>query len=206
VLNGDDGVNQNSSPEHSSDELHEVGRDDDNEICNRVSKRLKTTTTTVVSTRKCTETTDELVDREFDHCDDFDDNVSIQTSNTDLNNQLASWQQRNDETETLFESDSDIETEDGIESSACHVTFANNQVLDDNDLYQVCGSVHQLNEKVSNNVSREDRLLIRLTALCCHANVPLYFADEIIEIFCDETERGLVLNSLLLSKRRTFLN
>jgi len=102
VLNGDDGVNQNSSPEHSSDELHEVGRDDDNEICNRVSKRLKTTTTTVVSKRKCTETIDELVDKEFDHCDDFDDNVSIQTSNTDLNNQLASWQQRNDETETFL--------------------------------------------------------------------------------------------------------
>ena len=90
MLNGDNGVNQNSSLEHCSDELHEVGRDNDNEICNRVTKRLKTTTTTVVSTRKSTEMTDELVDMEFDHCDDFDDNVSIQTSNTDLNNQLAS--------------------------------------------------------------------------------------------------------------------
>ena len=88
VLNGDNGVNENSSPEHCSDELHEVGHHDDNEICNHVSKRLKSTTTTMVSTRKSTEKIDELVDREFDHCGDFDDNVSIQTSNTDLNNQL----------------------------------------------------------------------------------------------------------------------
>jgi len=44
-----------------------------------------------------------------------------------------------------------------------------------------------------------------LTALCCNANVPLYFADEIVDIFCDETECGLILNAVLLSKRRTFL-
>jgi len=52
---------------------------------------------------------------------------------------------------------------------------------------------------------REDCLLIWLSALCCHkSNVPLYVADEIIEIFCDEIEHDLVLDSVLLSKRRTF--
>jgi len=153
VLNGEDGVNENSSPEHCSAQLHEVGQNHVNEICNHVSKRLKSTTTTMVSTRKSTEKTDELVNREFDHCDDFDDNVSIQMSNTDINNQVASWQQRNDKTEALFESESDNETKDGIESSACHVTFANNQGVDDNDLYQVCGSVHQVNENICDNIS-----------------------------------------------------
>ena len=53
----------------------------------------------------------------------------------------------------LFESDSDSETEDGIDSSACHVTFANNQDVDDNNLYQVWGNVRQVNENICDNVS-----------------------------------------------------
>jgi len=205
LIHGENGVIVNSSAEQCCDVLHEFVHHDDNETCNRLSKRLKTTTTAIVTTRNSTDEPDELVDREFEHFDDFDDDVSIQMSNTDLNNQSASWQQRNDKTETLFESDSDSETEDGIVSLACHVTFANNQDVEDNNLDQVWGNVHQVNENFSENVSQEDHLLIRLTSLCCQTNVPLYLADEIVEIFCDETERGLVLNSLLLSKRRTFL-
>jgi len=206
LLHVDSGVNENSLAEQCCDELHEFVHHDDNEICNHLSKRSKTTTTTaIVTTRNSTDEPDELVDREFEHCDDFDDDVSVQTSNTDLNNHMASWQQRNDGTETLFEPDSDSETEDGIDSSACHVTFANNQDVEDNNLDQVWGNFHQVNENFSENISQEDHLLIRLTSLCCQTNVPLYLADKIVEIFCDETECGLVLNSLLLSKRRTFL-
>jgi len=74
-----------------------------------------------------TEEPDALVSWEFDHCDNFDDEVSIQTSNSDLNNQLASWQQRNDDSKNLFESDSSSESEDGIFTSAYHVAFANNE-------------------------------------------------------------------------------
>ena len=91
-LHGDNGVNENSSVERCYDELHEFVHDDDNEICNHLSKRLKTTTAAIVITRNCTDEWDELVDREFEDCNDFDDDVSIQTSNIDLNNQLASWQ------------------------------------------------------------------------------------------------------------------
>jgi len=29
--------------------------------------------------------------------------------------------------------------------------------------------------------------------LCLQINVPLYFANEIVEMFCDETEYGLVI-------------
>jgi len=118
---------------------------------------------------------------------------------------LASWQQINDKTETLFESDSNSESEDGIDSSACHAAFANNEDVVDENLYQMWGNIHQVNEIFCDNVSQEDCLLTILTALCCQTNVPLYLANEIVEIFCDETERGLVLNSVLLSKRRTFL-
>jgi len=49
--------------------------------------------------------------------------------NTDLNNQLASWQQRNGDTKILFESDSRSESEDGINTSACHVAMAYNEDL-----------------------------------------------------------------------------
>jgi len=101
LIHDNNGVNVNSTAEQCCDELHEFVCHDDNEICNCLSKRLKTTTTTtIVTTRNSTEEPDELVDRKFENCNDFDDNVSIQTSNTDLNYQLASWQQRSDETET----------------------------------------------------------------------------------------------------------
>ena len=123
LIHGNNGVNVNSTVEQCCDELHEFVHHGDNEICNCLSKRLKTTTTAIVTTRNSTDEPDELVHREFEHCDDFDDDVSVQTSNTDLNNQLASWQERNNKPEALFESDSDSETEDGIDSSACHVTF-----------------------------------------------------------------------------------
>jgi len=101
LIHGENGVNVNSSVEQCCDELHESVHHDDNETCNRLSKWLKTTTTAIVTTSNSTDEPDELVDREFEHFDDFDDDVSIQTSNTDLNNQLSSWQQRNDETETF---------------------------------------------------------------------------------------------------------
>ncbi len=85
----------------------------------RYVKRLKTKTTTVLTTRNHAKEQDELVDKEFEHCNDFDDNASKQTLDTDLNYQLASWQKRNDETESMYDYDSNIETEDGIDSSAC---------------------------------------------------------------------------------------
>jgi len=150
LLHGDNGIHGNSSLEQYCDEVVHC---DENEISNYLSKRLKTTTTTILTSRHTTEEPDELVNREFEHCDDFDDDVSIQTSNTDLNNQLASWQQRNDKTESLFESDSNSETEDGIDSSACHVGFANIEDVDDNNLYEVWGNVHQVNEKCCDSVS-----------------------------------------------------
>ena len=53
--------------------------------------------------------------------------------------------------------------------------------------------------------SREDQLLIHLSALCTDANVPLYLIDDIVEIILDKTDRGLVLNSSNFSKRRSFL-
>jgi len=127
--------------------------------------------------------TDELVNGEFDHCNDFDDDVSIQTSNTNLNNQLEWWQGRNEETESLYDLDSNSESEDGMDSSAYHITLANNNDVNNNNMYQVWGNVHQVNEKVCEHILQEDHLLIRLTALCCNANVPLYLANEIVEIF-----------------------
>jgi len=44
-----------------------------------------------------------------------------------------------------------------------------------------------------------------LTSLLTDANVPLYLADDIVEIFRDETERGFVFDTSLLSKHRSFL-
>ena len=69
----------------------------------------------------------------------------------------------------------------------------------------VDGDVCDVIESNSVIVTREDRLLIQLTTLCNEANVPLYLADDIIEIFRDETERSLILNTSILSKWRTFM-
>jgi len=80
LIHGDNGVNVNSSAEQCCDELHESVCHDDNEICNCLSKRLKTTRTAIVTTRNSTDEPDELVDREFEYCNDFDDDVSIQMS------------------------------------------------------------------------------------------------------------------------------
>jgi len=54
-------------------------------------------------------------------------------------------------------------------------------------------------------VTREDRLLIRLSALCCDTNVPLYLANDIVEIFYQEVECGLVLDTSLINKHCAFL-
>jgi len=55
------------------------------------------------------------------------------------------------------------------------------------------------------SVSREDWLLICLSALCTDANVPLYLVDDIVEIILDKTDCGLFLNSSHFSKGRSFL-
>jgi len=60
---------------------------------------------------------------ELDYSDDFNENASIQTSNTDLNNQLASWQQKTDDTEILFQIDCNSESKDRINTSVCHVAI-----------------------------------------------------------------------------------
>jgi len=60
--------------------------------------------------------------------------------------------------------------------------YCNNQDIEENE----CGDVHQVNEKHFDNVSRQDCLLVWLSALCCQTNVPLYLANEIVH--CDEDE------------------
>jgi len=80
-----------------------------------------------------------------------------------------------------------------------------NHATEVNNSYQVCGDVCQVDKSNTDIVIREDHLLIWLSALCCQSNVLLYIADEIIEIFYDETEWGLVLDIVILSKWWPFL-
>jgi len=176
------GVHDHCSLEQCSD-VEDLLGSDLNDRCDCPSKRSRISTNTTSNTRNSTDMTDELVNGEFDHCNDFDDDVSIQTSNTNLNNQLECWQGRNEETKSLYDLDSNSESEDGMDSSAYHITLANNNDVNNNNMYQVWGNVHQVNEKVCEHILQEDHLLIRLTALCCNANVPLYLANEIVEIF-----------------------
>ena len=179
----DRGVQDHSPLERCSEKEAFLGSDI-NDICDHPSKRSRISTTTSSNARNGMDTTDELVNREFEHCNDFDDEVSIQTSNTDLNNRLEHWQQRNDDTESLYDLDRISDTEDEMDSSACHIALANNNDDNNNNMYQVWGNVHQVLEKVCEHISQEeDHLLIRLTALCCNANVPLYLANEIVDIF-----------------------
>jgi len=70
-------------------------------------------------------------------------------------------------------------------------------IVDDN--------VQCVNKSKIEIVTREDRLLIRLSALCCDTNVPLYLANDIVEIFYQEVECGLVLDTSLINKHCAFL-
>ena len=65
LLHDDNGINENTSAEQYCDELHDFVHHDDNDICNCLSKRWKTTATSIVTTKNNTEEADELVDREF---------------------------------------------------------------------------------------------------------------------------------------------
>jgi len=69
----------------------------------------------------------------------------------------------------------------------------------------VDGDVWCVNKSKNKIVTREYRLLIRLSALCCNCNVPLYLADEIVKTFCQEMECGLVLDTSLINKHCAFL-
>jgi len=72
------------------------------------------------------------------------------------------------------------------------VATTDNKLLKKISLYQVCGDVHQVNKKHYDSVKRW--LSSHMTeCLCLQINVPLYFANEIVEMFCDETEYGLVI-------------
>ncbi len=77
-----------------------------------------------------------------------------------------------------------------------HVPPVPIQNVANNNIIDVCDVV----EREPTHVTHEDRLLIRLTSLLTDANVPLYLADSIVEIFCDETEHGFIFDSSLLSK------
>ncbi len=70
-------------------------------------------------------------------------------------------------------------------------------IVDDN--------VQFVNESRIEIVTIEDRLLIRLSALCCDSNIPLYLANGIVKIFYQAVEHGLVLDTSLINKCCTFL-
>jgi len=93
---------------------------------------------------------------EIDVINNIDDNISVQKTNIDLNNHLASWQRRNvkkydDDTDLLFQSDSSSELDAEANSSACIFAMAgkNVAVMATSRVPHACqiyGGVHQVNE------------------------------------------------------------
>jgi len=118
-----------------------------------------------------------------------------------------------DEVDEMFQFDIESESDADDNSSACIVdavddnidTPAITNVIDVTNEYVVAPDVRQVVGIEKPKVSRADRLLICLSALCADANVPLYLVDDIVEIILDEMDRGLILNSSEFSKWRSFL-
>ncbi len=69
----------------------------------------------------------------------------------------------------------------------------------------VDGDVQCVNKSKIEIVTTEDRLLIRLSALCCNCNVLLYLTNDIVKISCQEMKCGLVLYTSLINKCHAFL-
>jgi len=89
---------------------------------------------------------DPPVDWEIDFPDDFDDDVSIETSNTDLINQLVSFQQKKMILHICFNLTLIVNVEDEINMSACIIAPADNKAIEVNNFYQVCGkSIKEMN-------------------------------------------------------------
>jgi len=118
-----------------------------------------------------------------------------------------------DEVDEMFQFDIESESDAEDNSLACIMAAVNDSIvtpaitnaIDGTNEYVDAPDVRQVVGIEKPNVSRADQLLIRLSALCADANVPLYLVDDIIEIILDETDRGLILNSSQFSKRRSFL-
>jgi len=117
------------------------------------------------------------------------------------------------EVDEMFQFDIESESEVEDNSSACIVAAVDERIvtpattngINGTNEYVVAPDVRQVVGIDKPSVSREDQLLIRLSALCTDANVPLYLVDDIVEIILDETDCGLVLNSSHFSKWRSFL-
>jgi len=86
------------------------------------------------------------VDWEIDFPDDFDDDVSIETSNTDLSNQLVSLQQKKMTLHICLNLTLIVNVEDEINMSACLIAPADNKAIEVNNFYQAGGkSIKQMN-------------------------------------------------------------
>jgi len=146
------------------------------------------------------------------------DDLSVYMPNSIVNQLLHSPLEldvilESDEVDEMFQFDIESESEVEDNSSACIVAAVDERIvtpartngINGTNEYVVAPDVRQVVGIDKPSISREDRLLIRLSALCADANVPLYLVDDIIEIILDETDRGLVINSSNFCKRRSFL-
>jgi len=126
-----------------------------------------------------------------DHDDVHYENNSI-ASDDDINTVLSKSEDN---------SSMSYSTIDGVNYHA-EKHFSTSSVVDDNSNGNTLKDNIYVNAPIADNnvqcvkenrieiVTREDQLLIRLTALCCDMNVPLYIANDIVEIFCQEVECG----------------